>query len=1598
MRTELLGRVFRRRWVVVAAAASVLAVASLGAARLIPLPLMQEENANPNQQQTVYVRDSAIAADKFELAKRMERLKEWHKSADVYQEIVEKYKDRLVLTRTDTAGRPAAYQSITVAVQERLARWPEDGMAVYRARFEPQAATMLASAGRADVETLHRVFNQFFVTDSAREAGTRLMDLALETGEFPEATWIGDRLLQWHPNLTGGRPGVLFRTATAYHLAGDTATARKRLDELKTNHAAEQVTVAGKQSNIVEALDQQLAQKPPAASAGHGNTSWRTFGGDETRNLVFDVAAQPADRIYSIPVAGLDSESVPAAQQASFTMGLRTAREQGLTINVIPSVDHGELYFQDGMRMYAVRLESGVPLPGWLQTYPGTGQFRLDTARRQDAPANMRVDAWAQQAMLAPRQHTITITDDAVLAVMGAPAVRVGTLSGSGTQLVCLDRATGMMRWSADPRNLPNNPGNAKNINFSGSPLVVGDNVYVIARGNAGAGSEDCSVFCYALDGGGLKWSSYIASSQTAQPNMFGGGVTPPAGSDSASHLAFASGRVYVLTNLGAIAAIDAYSGDTAWLSLYERDLGQVFSRQRRINVPQQAAGDRGKPWEFNSVIVKEGKLFALPADGQHLLICEAGSGQEIKRISSKVELPSGVTHELKMLLGVIDKTLVVSSDKAVLLLDWTVLEQTKPDSNRINADHSLLYLMELDTLWGRPFLARDQMLVPNKATRPPSKDGVKFFDMKKLRVTAAYPADGVWSSEEEGLGNIIAVQNHVIIANADNVSVYTDLAGVRQRYQVAIQSDPTNLDARLIFSELMFNAGKREEAIEALNEAVAVLGGREQMRPGAARDRVFSDAVMFAQKLAAMKKADALQTAGELFDLAGSAAFTPAQQVSYRMSRAKHLREDLKSAGQEPDLGRAVALYQEILLDGAMRPLKVSAENGGFSSAAQIAEEAIEQIVRQSGSRFYEPFAKEAAAKFKAMSDQAEPEALRALAEQYPNAVSMATAAMMRAAQILEQQDKPRLATQVLRQLHWKYVARLTDPQKQASTEALARTLLKVDNIGAASGRLHLLASAMPDAKLSGPLKLGDGSVLAGANGKPALTFKEAAEALAGMAQKRRALPVAQLKLPIPTPEDRMQDKPWPKPFVEPAGEAIIPNVQALISAPFDGGWRTDRTVAWSGGRLICLAPGQAQPLWSSPAIGEKPAGLYWVGDKLLVWGGAEVNLIDGQRGTRLWSSQISALPVADVLPGLQGDDVPVAGLGAEMAIEERLVMGNRIVRIGGGMVAAQVAMAPQQVEIQQPAENRELVAQVVPLSGSVVFSTNAGRIVALDLDQGRTLWQGRLGDGVTLRQLIATEDFVAARFQIGATARIVVMDSFSGQVVHRRAFSAASAAAPVNCVLSPDGTLVWTTAGAISGKDLYEAGDAPTWERPGRSYAGMTLPDQLIVQGQEVLALCQNGTYIDRRKLRTGEPIGNPLSTYVKVDAPRMRLDGPRVYVAGRNSLVSYHLEQDTACPMHPYPEVEWRPADIMLTEEYTAVPGRIVKEVKNEHTFTLHFYSRALIRTKTGTLCESGLNTQRWDFEEPKGVQAWHSVNGGIYYLTGDERLVWLKAVMR
>ena len=77
-----------------------------------------------------------------------------------------------------------------------------------------------------DPAKLHRVVSLYFVTESAKKAGLRLIDIYLESADFPAAAWLGDRLLGWHPTLDDDRPKVLFRAAIAHHLAGDDERAK----------------------------------------------------------------------------------------------------------------------------------------------------------------------------------------------------------------------------------------------------------------------------------------------------------------------------------------------------------------------------------------------------------------------------------------------------------------------------------------------------------------------------------------------------------------------------------------------------------------------------------------------------------------------------------------------------------------------------------------------------------------------------------------------------------------------------------------------------------------------------------------------------------------------------------------------------------------------------------------------------------------------------------------------------------------------------------------------------------------------------------------------------------------------------------------------------------------------------------------------------------------------------------------------------------------------------------------------------------------------------------------------------------------------------
>lgn len=1594
----------------------------------------------------VYVRDSALALEKFALAQRMERLKEWNKSADLFQEVLDKYPDRVVPSRTGEGDKIVQYTSVTRGVMEHLARWPREGLEVYRARYEPVAQGLLDAAagtgsGLGDLVEMHKVFYRYFVTEAAKSAGLRLIDVNLERGEFHAAARLADELLNWHPTLDGDRPALLYRAGLAHRLAGDDAKAKERLALLTKDHADAIGSVRGKEVRLAESLAEELKGITTlAAAATQPADSWTTLGGDASRGRVAAAGGLPGARLFAVPMARPEVFRVGNNRQVrqQFHAGFAADADAGMTLGVFPVVDRGELFFQDGARVYARSIESGVALPGWAQTYPGDrdGQYVLPNV------------------VGSPRTHqlSLTLTDRAVLGVMGQPdrsLINAGVVQAAEPRLVCLDRATGRENWVVAlsglplPKDLPDDQQKSiRSLQMNGAPLVVGDTVIVAARGVKQAQFEDCWVLCVDLDSGDYRWSCYVASaSMTGAP----WGMQVQA-IENTAQLAYANGRVYCLTNLGALAALDAYAGTIVWLDIYERGAGAFPDANPFAN--NGIGRDRMeqlapvKPWAYNPVIVKDGFVFALPTEGSHLYVYDANTGAEVKRIRRDAYVKLLTTKsddeadEVDMLLAVMGDRMVLANEDRIFFVDWRAHDPKDPATSMVWLTGELPGRM-----LGRPFVTASRIFVP-------AEERLLIYDTRIGRAEATYPkyASG-WDEKEEGPGNVLVTADHVVVAGADSVYGFTDLAVARARLDKAVAAAPEDTAPRLAYAEIMFAAGDPATAGAKLDEAVKLLGGPAAMRAGPARDRVFNLALTFAQKLAsADARPDARKHAEAMYDRAATAAGMPLQQVHYRLSRARHA-ERLK------DAPTAARLYQEILADAKLRPVPLLDQaNGGPTQAAAVAEGAIRELVAKAGAAVYAPYEQAAAKELKeagaaaAGAPAVAPERLLAVAQSYPNS-KVAPQALLAAAAAYEAAGNPRPAVQVLRQIYFKYPQ---SPDRARVIESMARNYLALPNrVEVAAARLAQGAALPGEQRLAKPLKLPDGRLLdAGA------TFAQALAELRKYNSQAASKNLPDFGLPVPPyydltkPEDvarQLQDTKrnyaaaeqnprWP---LQPAGQELVIEGIGALALPLRDFARPDRVVAWSAAAgdapaiLSIYKPGDAQPLGASDALAEPPKGSAWVGEGVLVWCATTVALLPDAGGKAVWRMELKDLAAVEVvrasdLPG--GAEANVVGqvrgrAGLPPGLDARNFRNRQFPVMQDGLILRQQQQAPaaQRGARADPAA-AEQVTEVKPVGDRLLVTTTHGRIVCAELAGGAVAWQTRLTDRAFDR-LVATEDFTVAKVADETAVRLIALDTVTGQIRGSEAFALVQGQLPCNVALSADGTLVYTMPDRLVLRDLYKPWGqdvrvvtGPTPTQP--PYLNATGPDQLVIAEGRILALAEMGNnnsgmnkkYVRVHSLETGQPLtlrvpdGDQVVDVQLVAETEswdvsLRVIGPRLYIVNPQTVLCYNLDRpeefwDGKFNDEPenYPNVR----EAMFGQNHVMLlsqPGW-PQPRKDEH----QLLSFRRTPGSPGGTAESGRGDYAMKILETKPVTHWQGVNGGFYYLTADGKLHFLAAPAR
>jgi outer membrane protein assembly factor BamB len=1224
-----------------------------------------------------------------------------------------------------------------------------------------------------------------------------------------------------------------------------------------------------------------------------------------------------------------------------------------------------------------------------------------------------------------------------------------GLLREQVAKIVCLDRQTGRQNWIFSPVQLADE--NLKKVIFDGSPLVVGDNVYVGGHDDKPNGYEDAYVLCLDLSTGAYRWSCYVSGAASSSPEVLSA-INQNLMFDVASHLSYAGGRVFVSTNLGAVAALDAYGGTVDWLHIYRDDSDNVGAAtmppfMRRgfggfVNNVPPSAFNLTKPWTVNAPIVHDGNLFVLPTDGKYILVYDCGDGRLIKKIK-KSDCYRSVLDDTDpavnpatpdVLLGVLDNVTVVDQNKPravdllllgtpghIIAIKWREYDENHSD-NLIAWETSNL---TGDAIRGRSFLTADSVYMPTaqKLYRVAIRTGSMLEE---------YPPEGSWPAGQ-GSGNVTICQDEVVVAGDQRVSVYADLALVRKNLDQEVAENPSDPAARLRYAEVMFVANQPQIAAQKLDEAIKLL---DQSGDRAAGERAFTDAITFAMR--SWHDRAAADQVNTLFDRAAALAKEPSQKVTYRLYRARFAQ-----LGQH-DLDAAINLYQGILAENALRTAAAADERledpRAFPSAdavnpddaadqsqgGLVAEKAIALLQQDpKGRDAYQPFEKAAKSQMSVAGRAGDADALLAVADMYPNS-SQADLARRAAADAYEAKGAYPQATRVLRSL---YDGVNDNAQKIQLLQRLAADYLNIPGrLEAAVGRLDVARKLDAAALVTVSLHLPDGNVITKIPMQQADDTVAAFLAAGGPAPY---LPNFGMPSNVAKRQYLAQHNKQLDPFLPETPGSAIANVEALLSPSQDFA-RYDRVATWTHDGGVTIFPvGQTKPLGNDGDLADPPRGAAWVDGRsdLLAWTGGSLALIQGDQVKTKWKLDLNSLPgVTVVAQSAPHEDVSL--------IVPSNYRGGRRGFGGGGR--ARLNFNPYQTQFQvlplssasagtddssaaiaAAAAAGEQVATVVVTSKVSLFTTNLGRVVAVDLSDGAILWQCRVVDH-PLDRLLATDDFTVIKTHDDIAARLVVFDTFTGKLIGNRVMTVDptlgddTSVNPNNVALGDDGTLAYTLDQQVVIRDLYDCGHDPKMQRLdihtddmsgiGRAYQDMTRPDQLLVHARQVLAVAQSGRIVcvfsaetgqlrEFRKAQAGGPRLLPMNlpTGSGTNDTIIRIGGPYIYAWGNSSLVGYNLDN---------PDIHWEPValhgangerEMFMGKDYLLVmneppPGEAVP------SWQMSAFSRLLVAQNPPD--ESGLLVYQREIKNPAGITAWQPVDGGLVYLAGDRTLHFLR----
>jgi outer membrane protein assembly factor BamB len=1127
---------------------------------------------------TTFPQESIPTQKRLEAADKLAAAGKWTEAMDEYRRIMADAGS--VLIPVDSKNRRRSIRARRL-IQIRLTSRTLSGEALrlYRKRCDDKARAWLkqGKAGR-DVRALRRIVDEAFRSSVTEQALDLLGDLAFERGCFEEArywwriiaapageaarTSPAKRAIE-ELRLPDGSPDGIARARAKQIVARLFQGDRFKLDEdvrafakLHPDATGELAGDKGRYAAIVEALVAKTLAQPPLQD----DDIWTTFGGNPTRNLLI-----PTPMSARIGVEG-------ARWSARFDTGtVEVADETGAG----PPPEDAFLGRPEALAFYPVIAGSLVL---WADAryvnahdlLTGRRVFRYDLLGGGTIGQSVLQGVELGLPAHAGLRYSLSVANDRAFVRLGtqtlAPRKELRA-DPRNTFVVCLDlkpKARKRARWQVAANVLDTDA-----LVFEGAPLVHEDRVYAVLS-RIDTAQTASWIVCFDRDTGKEQWRQAVCETKT--PKGEAGDLIR-----FRHHLlCLAGANVVFCSHAGAVAAVDAVTGQPAWAFRYA-------SRGART------ADGGPSPRDLAPCLSFAGRIFVAPLDSDRLLCVDADTGKLLWDLDA-----TRVVH----MLGVAEGRLVFTTRTGIRAVAAASGEEEKGQGWSQPGEGKL-------PGFGRGFLAGGWVFFP---VAPPLKHPLRVLNVQDGTFERGDDIYDPSSFYRLARGNLTFGNGCLAIAGTERLWVYVpERRYLPMRKAAAASAASSQALYRLALAEA--DAGLHGPAIDDFARAEKALPGekyqgvplRELARR--ARHRAFLE---WARSESAAKRWTAAAT---LLTRAAATDFSPT-------ARAEALCRlgDTWARAAEP--AKAVAAWQALLADPTLHFASATRKPDAPRSASSFAIARIEEQVRVHGTDVYAPFERQAAALLASANGRDNVPILERLGREYPNASAMRIS-RLRLARIYDQEGKLARAARAYRMvLRHGQVPPLTADDLALARVGLARAYERLQRYSPARLAWQDLADHSGDRLVPTP----EGKRKASAIAADALRNPQYGTSLAAVARSLR-FPLART----------WEEPPFSWKKTEPIGRLLVPDIVLPMESADDSAlFLKGAAPAFV---LECRDAATGKRCWQIP-IRDAPDWTAQLGGVAILAASRGILCVGLREGTRLWELRSPPLPLVGYFP----------------------------------------------------------------------------------------------------------------------------------------------------------------------------------------------------------------------------------------------------------------------------------------------------------------------------------------------------------------------------